>query len=150
MTVIKIRPLAPAEQLALERAHAVVEKLCGLYRTRLDPTKPLPSHIKQASDELENEFFEVQALLRKLPSLKNPPAQRELQRKPLSDEYKMLFLGAGEHSAAEAYNLEKLLRRSIESLGGLQQGVSKDDPGWHEVERNAATIYTALTGKHPS
>ena len=147
MATIKIRPLAPAEQEALERAYEVVKALVCLYRKgRVDGGSPT---VYEVEKDLSREVFELEALLSRLPFLKGPPAPRELQRKPLGDDYKMLFLGAGEHSAAEAYALEKLLRRSIESLGGLQQGVPKDDPGWNEVERNAATIYTALTGKTP-
>jgi hypothetical protein len=62
-----------------------------------------------------------------------------------------IFLGNGEYSMAEAYQLHRKLERALNVLGGLQQcAFEKHDEfvieDWANVEQLAKEIYESLTG----
>jgi len=64
---------------------------------------------------------------------------------------KMLFLGNGDHSAAQELRLLERLWGAFNTLGGLQQGVPATDPAWAEAHREhedlVKDIAMALTGR---
>ncbi len=66
-----------------------------------------------------------------------------------------IFLGNGEHSAAECYKLHRMLDEAFDTLSGIQQsppwgrkeGDSTYEEGMAEVDVIARRIFTKLTGK---
>jgi hypothetical protein len=63
---------------------------------------------------------------------------------------KMIFLGNGDHSAVQAYELHRDLERALSILSGLQQAPFASGPDvaedWDELERIAKKLYESLTG----
>lgn len=100
MATIKIRPLAPAEQRALERTADIVKDLVYLYRVnRGDGSSPT---VRETERGLIDKVFELNALLQKLPSLKDvaptepQPSlepQQPPERKSLFAEHEKMRLG---------------------------------------------------------
>jgi len=72
--------------------------------------------------------------------------------------HRRLFLGAGEKSQAECFELVSMLMSGIDKLNALQQlglqGDSFDHQEYidleHEIELIAASLYFRLTGKVPN
>jgi len=63
---------------------------------------------------------------------------------------RIIFMGNGDHSMAQCYELHRELERAFSILGGIQQpGGSEEEveEGEFDVEHTAKKIYTALTGK---
>jgi hypothetical protein len=60
---------------------------------------------------------------------------------------RQIFMGDGERSMAQAYDLHRKLERSLEIISGLQQGAEGNGGERVELAMNAAFIFTALTGK---
>jgi hypothetical protein len=94
MATIKIRPLAPAEQRALEKAADVVKDLIYLYKVnRGDGSSPT---VRETEKGLNDKVFELSVMLASLPSLKGAAPtepQRYPERKPLFAEHEKMRLG---------------------------------------------------------
>lgn len=122
--VIKVRPLTPNEQTALEKTQAVVKPMCDLLR--MVPGRDLGACLTLTADdgEMRSRFFELEKLLAALPTLGGTAPTSE--RKPLFAEHEKMKLGSG-YSADDRQRIINLTSNIVESRV-LKGEVNPDDP----------------------
>lgn len=131
-SVIKFRPLAPAEQRLLEEARDVIKPMCDLLRM-VDgwPVATLQGETDEHEDgEMRRRFFELEKTLANLPSLKEAAkAEKEDPdpkfRQPLFTEAEKMKLHG--YTENDKNQIRAITARLVE--GRVLKGeVNPDDP----------------------